>query len=131
MSGLPQKYRGSNAGVHYRRIAGRFVGINGASPTTKYGAGFTVSRSGEGVWLVTFEKPMQQFVTARAWANDEDGGVYHTVDWVLSAANRTMTITHRQVAWASIASGPAAEDVVDEIGFDVTVAEADVIGAGV
>lgn len=131
MAGLPQSYPARNSGVRYRHVEGRFVGINGANPTTKYGQGFTVARSGEGVWVVTFEKPCSQFVTARAWATDDDTN-FHEVTWTLSAANRTLTITHKTCTYATIVSaGPAAQDVVDEIGFCVCIAESDVPGAGV
>lgn len=94
MAGLHQSYPLATPGVRYCRIQGRFAGINGASPTTKYGFGFAVSRLSEGVWEVVFEKPMQQFVHVNVRGQHSSG--YHEVTYALDASARKLTITHRQ-----------------------------------
>jgi len=123
MAARGQKYPVESVNPTTVVISGSYVGINGASPTTVVGSGFTVARSGEGVCVVTFAKPLKGFVSAQAWANDT--GEYHEVSWATSVANRTLTITHKTCAYADIATGPAAEDVCAEIGFRVEIIESD------
>lgn len=120
-----QKYCIETAVPKCVKVSGSFVGINGASPTTVIGDGFSVARSAEGTWVVTFDKPLAAFLNARVWVTDADTD-YHEVTWTRSAANRTLTIVHRFCSYATIVSaGPAADDVVDFIGFEVDIVEAD------
>lgn len=104
-------------------ISGSFAGIDGATPTTVVGKGFTVARSAEGVWVVTFEAPLAGFISAQCWVNV--ASAFHTVSWATSAANRTLTITHITCAFANIVTGPAADDVAAEIGFRVDILTSD------
>jgi hypothetical protein len=104
-----------------RVYSGHFVGIDAADPTTKViGLGVTVTRSGEGVWVVTLPKPLAGFKGCYAKATDDDGA-FHSTEFVTSVSGRTVTITHKTVAYASIASGPSAQDVVDEVDFTCVV----------
>lgn len=99
-------------------FSGYWVGINGADPATyKLPRGVTLVRAGEGVWTLTLPKSVAVVESARFQANDT--GEFHEVTHTRSG--RVFTVTHKTCAWASIASGPAAEDVVDEIHFSIKV----------
>lgn len=110
--------------------SGRFVGINGADPTTlTVDDGVTVERTGEGVWDVVLPLPVAGFKSVVVgWA--DNGGAYHEVTHVVDVATATITITHNTVAFASIASGVAASDIIDEINFIAVVELSDVPGTG-
>lgn len=111
---------------YLKTVSGHFAGINGADPTSVVGSGFTVTRSGEGVWVVTFPKPVAGIISPRAWVTDADGA-YHEVTWTTSVANRTLTITHRWCTYATIeAVGPVVDDVVDQISFEAVIVLSDV-----
>jgi hypothetical protein len=113
-----------------RVYSGRFTGINGAAPTSYVlDNGIAVTRSGEGVYVVTLPSPMKAFKSVGCWVNDT--GEFHEVSWALSNSARTITITHKTCAYADIATGPAAEDVVADINFVAVVEIADIPGSGV
>lgn len=118
-----QTYGVQTTAPHVVTISGSFAGINGATPTTVVGRGFSVARSGEGVWVVTFEAPLAGFISAQCWVNV--ASAFHTVSWATSASDRTLTITHSTCSYANIASSPAAEDVAAEIGFRVDLLTSD------
>lgn len=80
--------------------AGKFTGINGASPTTyKLDPGVTVARSGEGVWVVTLPRPIGGYKAILCQATDNDGQV-HDLQYTSSVANRTVTLTHKTATYA-------------------------------
>lgn len=109
--------------------SGNFAGINGADPTTKVlDNGITLTRSGEGVFVLTLPHPVKDFKSVIVAVNDT--GEVHEVSWVTSASARTITITHKTCAHADVATGPAAEDVVANINFIAVVEESDTFGAG-
>ncbi len=110
--------------------SGRFTGINGAAPTSyTTDVGIAITRTGEGVYVVTLPSPLKAFKSVVVVCNDT--GEFHEVSWALSASARTITITHKTCAYADIATGPAAEDVVSDIEFIALVELADVPGTGV
>jgi hypothetical protein len=112
-----------------RTYAGSFTGINGVAPATfVVDPGIVITRTGEGVYVLTFPPPLAGFKASLFVANDT--GEYHELSWVESASARTITLTHKTCAYASIASGPAAEDVVGDINFWVVVEESNTIGSG-
>lgn len=109
---------------------GRYTGINGADPATyKVDPGVTLTRTGEGVTKITLPAPLAGFKSVVAVCNDT--GEYHELSWALSVSARTVTITHKTCAYADIVTGPAAEDVVGEVNFEITVEMSDVVGAGI
>lgn len=113
MSGTPKK-------VIY---AGKFTGINGASPTTyKLDPGVSVARSTEGVWVVTLPRPIGGYKAILCQATDNDGNV-HDLAYTSSVANRTVTITHR-TATQAVAS-THSHTVVVKAGRLTDVAAAD------
>lgn len=113
-----------------KTFCGRYTGINAASPTTyKVDPGITLTRTGEGVTKITLPGPIAGFKAIFVCCNDT--GEYHEVSWTSSVSLKTVTITHKTCAYSAIASGPAAEDVVDDINFRIVVEETDCIGAGI
>lgn len=87
-----------------KHFAGRFAGINGASPTTYFlDNGVLVSRTGEGLHVVTLPAPMKQFKSVIVQATDNDGNA-HDVAYALDASARTITITHRTAAITTLGS---------------------------
>jgi hypothetical protein len=120
------------AGPH-RVYRGWFVGINGATPTSKVTPGITLARTGEGTWTLVPVEKCAGLVNATVTVEENDGA-YHEVlvtSSAVSSGTLTVTVRHRQCAYADIATGPAAEDVIDRIHYTITVAESDVPGAGV
>jgi len=92
------KYNLKTGSPCQKTYSGRFTGINGAAPTTyKLDDGVVVTRSGEGVFVVTLPSPMVQFKSVVVQATDNDGNA-HDVAYTLSASARTITITHRTAA---------------------------------
>lgn len=109
-----------------RVVSGQFVGINAASPTTVIGNGFTVTRTGEGVWDVLFPLPFAAFLAVHVSCTAADmATVNHAVGWTYSNTTRKVTITHYQGTWSGI-SGMAAEDVIAKIHFTAHILESDV-----
>lgn len=104
--------------------AGKFAGINGASPSTyKLDPGVTVARSGEGVWVVTLPRPIGGYKAILCQATDDDGNA-HDLAYTSSVANRTVTITHR-TATQAVASTHSHVVVVKGRLPDVAAADAD------
>lgn len=80
--------------------AGKFAGINAASPTTyKLDPGVTVARSGEGVWVVTLPRPIGGYKAILCQATDNDGNA-HDLAYTSDVSARTVTITHRTATQA-------------------------------
>lgn len=109
-AGIRQRYPLKCNGPGYRLVGGRFAGINGAAPTTIFGDGFTIARSGEGVWVVTLAKPLANFVAVKAWGTDNDGN-HHDLQYTLSASGRTITITHKTSTFAVLDTSQRVEGV--------------------
>jgi hypothetical protein len=107
---------------------GSFTGINNDVSNVVVDDGITVARSDEGVFVVTIPAPVAGI--KHVDVNVNDTGEVHEVSWATSVANRTLTITHKTCAWADVASAPAAQDVVAQINFAVTVELSDVPGTG-
>lgn len=75
----------------------------------------SVTRSGAGAYTVNLAlKP--KFLTPLVQHVENDTTLFHFVRVESSSASAgTVTISHKSVAFASIASGPTASDTVDEI----------------
>lgn len=120
-------------GVSYKTYTGYFVGINGANPTTKVGRDVAIARTGEGTWTIIPSEKVAALVSATVTV-EENATTFHEVrvtSSAISAGTLTVTIRHRTCAYADIATGPAAEDVIDKIHFNIVVALSDVPGNGV
>lgn len=133
MPTFKRSYPARTNGAHYKTFEGSFVGINGASPTSFVGQDVTITRTGEGTWTLVPQDNVAALVSATVTCEENDNA-YHEVlitSATVSSGTLTVTVRHRTVAYASITSGPTAEDVVDRIHFRITVALSDVPGAGV
>ena len=82
--------------------SGRFTGINGVAPTTyTTDPGIAITRSGEGVYVITLPSPLKGFKSVIARATSADGNA-HDINWTLSASARTITVTHRTAAFTTM-----------------------------
>lgn len=128
-----RKYPSHSSGNLHKTYEGYFVGINGATPTTKVTPQVTLARTGEGTWTLVPDEKVAALVSAHVTAEENDGAFHEVMitSAAISSGTLTVTVRHRTVAYASIASGPTAEDVIDKIHYRITVATSDTIGAGV
>jgi hypothetical protein len=112
--------------------SGKFDGANGANPSTyTLDNGITVTRSGEGVFVLTLPSPMKAFKSVCVTANAALATGFHHISWSTSDSARTITITHNTCAYTDIATAPAANDVTVQINFIAVVEGADVPGSGI
>ncbi len=75
----------------------------------------SVARSGAGAWTITLAGACEAMVALIAYV-ENDTTKYHFAEITATdAAAGTITARHRDVAYASVASGPAASDTVDQI----------------
>lgn len=136
-------YELKSPGVKHVQVAGSFV-PNGTTQLTNtkgtdvFGMGFSVSRTGVGVFRVTFQRKFFAFISVVVGLTTDD-----TTDHYLRVANLTLPtssadgyfdITHLNAADISAARW-AADDItasalLRRIHFQVVVAESDVPGAG-
>jgi hypothetical protein len=108
--------------------SGRFAGANGADPTSKtVDVGVSVTRSGEGVWVVTLPSPMKAFKAVTCWATDNDGNA-HDVQYALNATNRTITITHKTATYATLDTSQRNVAVTAEL-TDISTASSAFVAA--
>jgi hypothetical protein len=125
------------SGSMQRWIAGSFVPDTANDPTTVYGRGFTVTRSGSGEWTVTLDKKFENFisivVTGQLASSNADAHQYLVGD--ISVANRTFEIKHVTAADVSTtdlaAADVATSGTANKVNFICVVATSDVAGAGV
>jgi len=91
--------------------------VPGATPTVQEGWGVrTVARNGgAGLYRITLADKYPGFIVL-VTANTTNTTLYNfTRVEAFSVANSTIDISHKSVAFASVASGPAASDSVDSI----------------
>lgn len=91
--------------------------VPGATPTIQESWGVkTVARNGgAGLYRITLADRPPGLV-ALAGYSENDTTLFHFVRVeAFSAANGTVDISHKSVAFASIASGPTASDTVDDL----------------
>jgi hypothetical protein len=75
----------------------------------------TVTRSGAGAYVVNLREPCKSLV-AIVQVVENDTTLYHVARVESSSASAgTVTLSHKSVAFASVASGPTASDTVDEL----------------
>jgi hypothetical protein len=103
----------------------KFTGVNGAAPTVDeaHGVSATVSRSGEGVWVVTLKGAVKAMAVV-GLRQVSGNSAYHELTHTESVSAKTVTITHKTCAYADIATGPAADDMAGQITLTVLVREA-------
>lgn len=81
----------------------------------------SVTRSGAGAYLITFSEKPKFIVPLCAECVENDTTTYHFVrvesTSVPASGPATATVSHKSVAFASVASGPAGSDTVDELYF--------------
>lgn len=93
-----QRYTLKTCSPVQKVYSGKFTGINGAAPTTyKLDNGVAVTRSSEGVHVITLPSPLKAFKSVICAATDNGGNRYEC-NWVLSDSARTITVTHRTAA---------------------------------
>jgi hypothetical protein len=91
--------------------------VPGATPTVSESWGVrTVARNGgAGLYRITLADKHPGFV-ALVQEVENDTTLYHVLRVeTYSVANSTIDISHKSVAFADVATGPAASDSVDEI----------------
>lgn len=75
----------------------------------------SVTRSGAGQYVVNLRSPCKALVAIPSFV-ENDTTDYHFVRVESSSASAgTVNVSHKTVAFASVASGPTASDTVDEI----------------
>lgn len=138
------KYDLKTPGVKHFQVSGSFV-PNGTTQLTNtrgtdvFGTGFSVSRTGVGVFRITFTLPFSNVISFVPGISTDD-----TVDHYIrvaapvlptSTANGYVDITHLSAADISAARWAAADitasGVLRKIHFQAVLAESDVPGAGV
>lgn len=126
-------------GVKYVDVVGSFLPNGSSAVATKYGTGFTVARTGVGVFRVTLTRPFAWFVAVVAGITIDDVDAHQLPTSALTvptaSANGFFDITHLTAADVSTTDLAAADitasGVLRRIHFRATVAESDVPGAGV
>lgn len=108
---------------HMQGVAGGLIAavrfVPGATPTVQESWMCTVARtpsgSGAGDYTVTLKNKPKGMV-AVAVGNENDTTTYHFVRVEeQSDSAGTVRISHKSVAYASVASGPALSDTIDSI----------------
>lgn len=78
----------------------------------------SVTRSGAGDYTINFSAVPKAIAVLAAEAIDNGTTVYNFVRVESTSATAgTATVSHRSVAFASVASGPSGSDTVDELCF--------------
>jgi hypothetical protein len=104
--------------ANQKLYSGKFVGINGAAPTSyTLDNGVAVTRSSEGVHVITLPSPMKAFHSVIVQAVDNDGNT-HDCNWVLSDSARTITVTHRTAAGTTLGSVAVDATITDVAAAD-------------
>lgn len=95
----------------------RFTPNGSNNPTITEAQGITsVVRTGAGAWTITFARIPKNITVLECREIENDTTTYHFVRVESSnLAAGTVAISHKSVAFASVAAGPTASDVVDEI----------------
>ena len=78
----------------------------------------SVTQTGAGAYTIKFSVKPIAIIPVSAREIENDTTHYHVVRVEsTSATDGTATVTHKSVAFASVASGPTATDTVDELCF--------------
>jgi hypothetical protein len=91
---------------------------SGSSPQTITDAGgvSSITRTSAGLYVVNLSEGCKAIVYAHAYHIEDDATTFHfTRVQSTAAASKTITVSHKSVVYASIASGPTASDTVDEL----------------
>lgn len=76
----------------------------------------SVTRSGAGAYTVNLSEGCKEIVWAIVREIENDTTDFHFARIEsMSAANKTITVSHKSVAFASVASGPSGSDTVDQL----------------
>lgn len=121
-------------------VSGSFLPNGSGAVSTTYGAvGWTVARTGTGVFRVTITRPFAAFVSVDAGVSIDDADPHQVIPSALtvptSSANGYFDLTHITSS-DTTAAHPAAADItasgaLRRIHFRALVAESDVPGNGV
>lgn len=78
----------------------------------------SVTRTGAGAYTITFAVKPKAIIPLSADEIENDTTTYHFARVESTSATAgTATVTHKSVAFASVASGPSGSDTVDELSF--------------
>lgn len=81
----------------------------------------SVTRSGAGAYVITFADKPKFIIPIGAEYVENDTTTYHFArvesTSIPTSGPATATVSHKSVAFASVASGPAGSDTVDELCF--------------
>lgn len=131
-------YKLETTGIGHRLIPGSFIPDGSTTAiTTKYGTGYTVTRTGTGKYKVVLDQSFANFVsitlTPQFASSNDDGHQLQVGD--ISITNRSFEIIHltsTNVATNDIAVGDiSTSGTANKINFLVVVALSDIPGAGV
>lgn len=134
---IHKTFKLNSSGNGYRVVAGSFIPNGSSAIATKYGFGYSVSRTGVGVYRVTIDAPFSNFVsivaTGQFASSEADGHQFLIGD--ISITSKTFVIKH--VSSTDVSSTDlAAADIstsgtANKVNFICVVAQSDVPGAGV
>lgn len=95
----------------------RWAPSNATTQTLTHNGGvISITRLGAGQYQLNLEGPCKQIAYAECTYIEDDTTNYHFTRVAShSAAARTVTVEHRSVAFASVASGATLSDTVDEL----------------
>ena len=98
----------------------RWTPSGSATQTVTESAGVaSVTRSNAGVYSINFSEKPKAIIPVSAEVVENDTTHYHVarVESTSVGASPAAAVTHKSVAFASVASGPAGSDTVDELCF--------------
>lgn len=106
-------------GPECRVVSARWAPSASATQTLTEAFGITsITRSGAGAYVVNLAIAPRTIIMADVTVVENDTTTYHFARVEsTSASAKTITISHKSVAFASVASGPTASDTVDELMF--------------
>lgn len=104
-------------GFGYGNLLAAVRFVPGATPTIQeaWGVKSVARNGGAGLYRITLADKAPGFTVFTTYT-ENDTTLYHVVRTeAFSVANGTVDISHKSVAFASVASGPTASDTVDDI----------------
>lgn len=113
MPNLLKTYNAQERTPHLKKWCGRFETDTTNAPPTVVGEGYTVAYSATGVFTVTFDRPVTNVISARAWlqaaATSEHQATVTSYTIGTDSANATLVITVSLLA-AGAYAGSATSD---------------------
>ena len=102
-------------------IAGSFTTVNGSSPTVTTGSGFTVARTGEGVWTITLDESPRAIVSFNHSIAAKTAGVPSVLVEDIDGRTGTtvFTLENYLASALSTVTWAAADDPGSIISFEV------------